>query len=204
MQSSAKGKTKTKTRIVTTYLPPELAAELDGLMAAEGGSRSGWLRAAVETCLTDLEWLRVTCFRKKVTLAECDLDPAEVEQQIAEMRAQHGPAPLSQHPRLEYLVRDMATGKKAIVMTACLDAELAAWVNALTLQEGVSVSALLRGTLEQYLFLRKWDEMQGYGPEGEKKPGLTDADVQRVVDELRVVRRLWGRAARSIQYHQNP
>lgn len=204
MQSRAKGKDKTKTRIVTTYLPPELAAELDGLRAAEGGSRSGWLRAAVETCLTDLEWLRVTCFRKKVTLAECDLDPAEVEQQIAEMRAQHGPAPLSQHPRLEYLVRDMATGKKAIVMTACLDAELAAWVNALTLQEGVSVSALLRGTLEQYLFLRKWDEMQGYGPEGEKKPGLTDADVQRVVDELRVVRRLWGRAARSIQYNQNP
>ena len=204
MKSRAKGKGKTKTRIVTTYLPPELAAELDALIAAEGGSRSGWLRAAVETCLTDLEWLRATCFRKKVTLAECDLDPAEVEQQIAEMRAQHGPAPLSQHPRLEYLVRDMATGKKAIAMTACLDAELAAWVNALTLQEGVSVSALLRGTLEQYLFLRKWDEMQGYGPEGEKKPGLTDADVQRVVDELRVVRRLWGRAARSIQYNQNP
>lgn len=201
MKSGSKG--KTKTRIVTAYLPPELAAELDALVAAEGGSRSGWLRAAVDTCLTDLEWLRATWFRKKVTLAECDLDPAEVERQIAEMRAQHGPAPLSQHPRLEYLVRDMATGKKTVVMTACLDSELAAWVDALTLQEGISVSALLRGTLEQYLFLRKWDEMQGYGQQPEKKPGLTDADVQRVVDELRVVRQMWGRSARSIQYNQS-
>lgn len=198
MQSGSMG----KTRIVTAYLPPELAAELDALVAAEGGSRSGWLRAAVAAGLTDLEWLRATWLRKKVTLAECDLDPAEVEQQIAEMRAQHGPAPLSQHPRLEYLVRDMATGKKAIAMTAGLDAELAAWVDALTLQEGVSVSALLRGTLEQYLFLRKWDDMQGYGQQPEKKPGLTDADVQRVVDELRVVRQMWVRSARSIQYNQ--
>ena len=82
MKSSAKGKGKTKTRIVTTYLPPEMAAELDGLITAEGGSRSGWLRAAVETCLTDLEWLRATGFPQRVAL-DLDLDPAAVAERIA-------------------------------------------------------------------------------------------------------------------------
>ena len=115
-----KGKAKGKGVTVTTYLPPPLMAELDGVIAAEGGSRSGWLRAAVATILTDLEWLRATHYRKKVALEGGDWDAAAVERRIGELRAKHGPAPLSRQPRLERLVKGTAKEKPVSDNSAAL------------------------------------------------------------------------------------
>ena len=203
VKSKAKGKGVT----VTTYLPPPLVAELDGMIAAEGGSRSGWLRAAVETCLTDLEWMRATHYRKKVALEGGDWDAAAVERRIGELRAEYGPAPLSRQPRLERLVKGMAkekpgqfngaaakpAGGKALALTACLDTELAVWVDELASREGVSVSALLRGIMERYLSLREWDAICEYGKQRAKEMGITEEDVQRIIDEYRAEWRKGGK-----------
>lgn len=197
MQSSAKGKTKTKTRIVTTYLPPELAAELDGLMAAEGGSRSGWLRAAVETCLTDLEWLRATGFPQRVAV-ERDLDLAAVAERIAANRAKAGPAPLRASPRLEGLVNQegsatpstngnipAAGGRKPMAFAVCLGPELAADLEFLSRQEKVSQSALLRGSFEKYLANRATERRITENERRARALGITPEDVVRLVKECR-------------------
>ncbi len=192
---------------VTTYLPPPLVAELDGVIAAEGGSRSGLLRAAVATILTDLEWMRATHYRKKVALAGGDWDAAAVERRIGELRAEYGPAPLSRQPRLERLVKGTAkekpaqsngaaakpAGGKALALTACLDTELAAWVDELAGREGVSVSALLRGIVERYLSLREWDAICEYGEQRWQEMGMTEEELQRIIDESRAKSRRWGR-----------
>lgn len=202
---------------VTTYLPPPLVAAIDAVIAAEGGSRSSLLRTAVETCLTDLEWMRATHYRKKVALADGDHDAAAVERRIAELRDQHGPAPLSRHPRLEQLVKKPAAekqsppnggaaepaGGKAQALTVALDPELAARLAELTARESVTVSALLRGILARHLFRREWDEICEYGEQRWQETGITEAEVQRIIDEIRAEWRLWGSAARHIQYHQD-
>ena len=201
MQSSAKGKTKTKTRIVTTYLPPELAAELDALVAAEGGSRSGWLRAAVETCLTDLEWLRATGFPQRVA-QERDLDLTVVAERIAANRAKAGPAPLRASPRLEGLVNQegsatpstngnipAAGGRKPLAFAVCLGPELAADLESLAREEKVSQSALLRGSFEKYLANRALEAMIAENERQAAALGLTPDEVQRLINEYRAERR---------------
>ena len=184
---------------VTTYLPPSLVAAMDAVIAVEGGSRSSLLRTAVETCLTDLEWMRATHYRKKIALADGDHDAASVERRIAELRSQHGPAPLSRHPRLEQLVKKPSpekqspsngaatepTNTKSQPLTAALDPELAARLAELTTREGVTVSALLRGILARHLSLREWDEICEYGEQRWQETGMTEAEVQRIIDESR-------------------
>lgn len=201
MKSRAKGKTKTKTRIVTTYLPPELAAELDALIAAEGGSRSGWLRAAVETCLTDLEWLRATGFPQRVA-AERDLDLAAVAERIAVNRAKAGPAPLRASPRLERLVKQdgsaappangaipAAGDRKPLAFAVCLGPELAADLEFLAREEKVSQSALLRGSFEKYLANRALEAMIAENERQAAALGLTPDEVQQLINEYRAERR---------------
>ena len=184
---------------VTTYLPPSLVAAIDAVIAAEGGSRSRLLRTAVETCLTDLEWMRATHYRKKIALADGDHDAAAVERRIVELRAKHGPAPLSRHPRLEQLVKKPSPEKqsppngaatesaaaKAQPLTAALNPELAARLAELTTREGVPVSALLRGIIARHLSLREWDEICEYGEQRWQETGMTEAEVQRIIDESR-------------------
>ena len=196
VKSKANGKGVT----VTTYLPPPLVAEMDGVIAVEGGSRSGWLRAAVATILTDLEWMRATHYRKKVALAGGDWDAAVVERRIGELRAEYGPAPLSRQPRLERLVKGTAkekpaqsngaaatpAGGKALALTACLDTELAAWVDELAGREGVSVSALLRGMVELYLRDQARERRLVENEKRARALGIVPEDVARLVKECRV------------------
>ena len=184
---------------VTTYLSPPLVAAIDAVIAAEGGTRSSLLRTAVETCLTDLEWMRATHYRKKIALVDGDHDAAAVERRIAELRARHGPAPLSRHPRLEQLVKKpppekqslpngAATepaGGKAQPLTAALNPELAARLAELTTSEGVTDSALLRGSIARHLSLREWDEICEYGEQRWQETGMTEAELQRIIDESR-------------------
>ncbi len=195
VKSKAKGKGVT----VTTYLPPALVAELDGVIAVEGGSRSGWLRAAVATILTDLEWLRATHYRKKIALAGGDWAAAAVERRIKELRAEYGPAPLSRQPRLERLVKGTAkekpalgnsaalppAGGKALALTTGLDAELAAWVDELAGREGVSVSALLRGAAEVYLRDQGRERRLVANEKRARALGIGPEDVARLVKECR-------------------
>lgn len=201
MKSNAKDKGKTKTRIVTAYLPPELAAELDALVAAEGGSRSGWLRAAVATCLTDLEWLRATGFPQRVAL-ERGLDIDAVAERIAVNRAKDGPAPLGSSPRLERLVKPAvaapppangavpaAAGRKPLAFAVCLGAELAAELASIAKQEKVSRSALLRGSFEKYLANRALEAMIAANERQAAALGFTPDEVQRLINEYRAERR---------------
>lgn len=201
MKSNAKDKGKTKTRIVTAYLPPELAAELDALVAAEGGSRSGWLRAAVDTCLTDLEWLRATGFPQRVAL-ERGIDLEAVAERIAVNRAKAGPAPLGSSPRLERLVKPAeaaappangaapaASGRKPLAFAVCLGAELAAELASIAKQEKVSRSALLRGSFEKYLANRALETMIAANERQAAALGFTPDEVQRLINEYRAERR---------------
>ena len=203
VKSKAKGKGVT----VTTYLPPPLMAYMDAVTAIEGGSLSGLLRAAVETCLTDLEWMRATHYRKKVALEGSDWEAAAVELRIEELRAKHGPAPLSRQPRLEWLVKGTdkekpgqsngaasppagsvaakPAGGKALALTACLDGELAAWVDELAGREGVSVSALLRGIVELYLRDQGRERRLVANEKRARALGIAPEDVARLVKECR-------------------
>lgn len=194
VKSKAKGKGVT----VTTYLPPALVVDMDAVIAAEGGSRSGLLRAAVVTILTDLEWMRATHYRKKVALAGGDWDAAVVELRIEELRAKYGPAPLSRQPRLERLVKGTdkekpgqfngaakPAGGKALALTACLDTELAAWVDELAGREGVSVSALLRGIVELYLRDQGRERCLVENERRARALGIVPEDVARLVKECR-------------------
>ena len=195
-------KGKGKSRTVTTYLPPELAAKLDALIAAEGGTRSGWLRAALEACLTDLEWLRATGFPRQVALGR-NFDPAEIAGRIATNRAKYGPAPLRSSSRLEKMVKtsvaalpgttkgEAATSKvkggKSLGVS--LEPALAAWVDTLAGQEGISQSALLRGSFAKYLANRYLEAMIAENERQAAALGLTPDDVQRIIDEYRAEQR---------------
>ena len=188
-----------KSKKATTYLPPDLVARMDALLREEGGTRSGLLRRALWTCLTDLEWARATRFRRKDAVEYWGLDAATVERQIAQLRAQHGPAPLSLHPRLKLLVKaaakevaSPAAGEKAVpaagkrvALTTSLDPELAVWAADLAAREEVTHSALLRGTLERYLARREWDAMLLANQKWAKERGLTEEDVIQAVKEVR-------------------
>lgn len=206
MKSSAKGKGKTKTRIVTTYLPPELAAELDGLMAAEGGSRSGWLRTAVETYVVDAEW-HLACGLSK-DLAVClGHDPEKVERRIAELRANPPPGYPGLSPRLRYefdLDDERAAHRPAGVnvigvpqwheppaerpltsVPVCLSPQLAAMVDGMIAGTDIRRSALLRALFRFYLRDRAREQRILENEKRIRALGIAPEDVVRLVKECR-------------------
>lgn len=206
MKSRAKGKGKTKTRIVTTYLPPELAAELDALMAAEGGSRSGWLRAAVETYVVDAEW-NLACGLSK-DLAVClGRDPEKVERRIAELRSNPPPGYPGLSPRLRYefdLDGERAARRPAGVnviavppwheppaerpltsVPVCLSPQLAAMVDGMIAGTDISRSALLRALIRFYLRDRAREQRLLENEKRNQALGIAPEDVVRLVKECR-------------------
>ena len=204
MKSSVKG--KTETRIVTTYLPPELAAELDGLITAEGGSRSGWLRAAVASYVVDAEW-HLACGLSK-DLAVClGHDPEQVARRIAERRANPPPGYPGLSPRLRYefdLDGERAARQPVGVnvisvppwheppaerplssVPVCLSPSLAAMVDGMIAGTDISRSALLRALLRFYLRDRAREQRLWENEKRNRALGIAPEDVVRLVKECR-------------------
>ena len=204
MKSSAKG--KTKTRIVTTYLPPELAAELDAMITAEGGSRSGWLRAAVETYVVDAEW-NMACGLSKDLVVCLGRDTEKVARRIAELRAKPPPGYPGLSPRLRYefdIDGERAAGRPAGVnviavpswheppaerpltsVPVCLSPQLAAMVDGMTAGTDISRSALLRALLRFYLRDRAREQRLLENEKRNQALGIAPEDVVRLVKECR-------------------
>lgn len=204
MKSSAKG--KTKTRIVTTYLPPELAAELDALVAAEGGSRSGWLRAAVAAYMVDAEW-NWACGLSQDLAISLGRDPEKVERRIAELRADPPPGYPGWSPRLRYefdLDDERSSrrppGVKVIAVPpwheppaetpltsvpVCLSPPVAALLDRMIVGTHISRSALLRALLRFYLIDRAQERRFRENEKRSRALGLGPEDIGRLVKECR-------------------
>jgi CopG family transcriptional regulator/antitoxin EndoAI len=52
-------------------------------------------------------------------------------------------------------------------------------------QEGRTKSELFREALRRYVEARRWREVQRYGANRARKLGMTEADVERAVQEFR-------------------
>lgn len=52
-------------------------------------------------------------------------------------------------------------------------------------EEGRTKSELFREALRRYVEERRWRRLQRYGAERARKAGVTEADVERAIQELR-------------------
>lgn len=71
------------------------------------------------------------------------------------------------------------------IWTISLPAEIMKEAEEVAKREGRTKSELLREALRQYLWNRRWRELQLYGAQRAKAFGLTEEDVERLVDEYR-------------------
>ena len=204
MKSSAKG--KTKTRIVTAYLPPELAAELDALVAAEGGSRSGWLRAAVAAYMVEAEW-DWACGLSQDLAVYLGRDLTKIERRIEELRANPPPGYPGWSPRLRYEfdIGDERASRRPpgvkvisvppwheppaetplVSVPASLSPPLAALVDGMIAGRNISRSALLRALLRFYLIDRAQERRFRENEKRSRSLGLGPEDIGRLVKECR-------------------
>lgn len=204
MKSGDKGKTKTRT--VTAYLPPELAAELDALVAAEGGSRGGWLRAAVAAYMVEAEW-DWACGLSQDMAVYLGRDLAKIERRIGELRANPPPGYPGWSPRLRYefdLDDERSSrrppGVKVIAVPpwheppaerpltrapASLSLPLAALVDGMIAGTNISRSALLRALLRFYLIDRAQERRFKENEKRSRALGLGPEDIVRLVKECR-------------------
>ena len=208
-------KGKGKSRTVTTYLPPELAAKLDALIAAEGGTRSGWLRAALEAYITDAEWTLACGLGQDLALS-MGRDPEKVGRRIDDLRANPPPGYPGLSPRLRYEFdidgeRDARRPKGVNIISVppwheppaetplaevsvCLSPERVSLVDGMIDRTSISRSALLRALLRFYLQDREWAAIFEYGRQRAQETGVTEEEVQRIIDGYRAEWRRWGRA----------
>ena len=197
---------KGKSRTVTTYLPPELAAKLDALIAAEGGTRSGWLRAALEAYITDAEWTLACGLGQDLALS-MGRDPEKVGRRIDDLRANPPPGYPGLSPRLRYEFdidgeRDARWPKGVNIVSVppwheppaetplaeasvCLSPERVSLVDGMIDRTVISRSALLRALLRFYLQDREWAAIFEYGRQRAQETGVTPEDVVRLVKECR-------------------
>lgn len=204
MKSGSKGKTKTRT--VTAYLPPELAAELDALVAAEGGSRSGWLRAAVAAYMVEAEW-DWACGLSQDLAVYLGRDLAKIERRIGELRANPPPGYPGWSPRLRYEFdlddereSRRPPGVKVVAVPpwheppaetplTCVPANLsrpvAALVDGMIAGTNISRSALLRALLRFYLIDRAQERRLKENEKRIRALGLGPEDIGRLVKECR-------------------
>ena len=203
-------KGKGKSRTVTTYLPPELAAKLDALIAAEGGTRSGWLRAALEAYITDAEWTLACGLGQDLALS-MGRDPEKVKRRIDDLRANPPPGYPGLSPRLRYEFdidgeRDARWPKGVNIISVppwheppaetplaevsvCLSPERVSLVDGMIDRTVISRSALLRALLRFYLQDREREKRLIENEKSNRVLGITPEDVVRLVKEYRAERR---------------
>ena len=199
-------KGKSKSRTVTTYLPPELAAKLDALIAAEGGTRSGWLRAALEAYITDAEWTLACGLGQDLALS-MGRDPEKVGRRIDDLRANPPPGYPGLSPRLRYEFdidgeRDARRPKGVNIISVppwheppadtplaeasvCLSPERVSLMDGMIDRTSISRSALLRALLRFYLQDREREKRLTENEKSNRALGITPEDVVRLVKEYR-------------------
>jgi CopG family transcriptional regulator/antitoxin EndoAI len=71
------------------------------------------------------------------------------------------------------------------VLSLSLPPDLAREAERVAKQEGRTRSELFREALRRYVEDRRWRELQRYGAGRARRLGMTEADVERVVQEVR-------------------
>lgn len=71
------------------------------------------------------------------------------------------------------------------ILSLSLPPDLAREAERVAKEEGRTKSELFREALRRYVEERRWRLLQRYGAERARKAGVTEADVERVVQEFR-------------------
>lgn len=71
------------------------------------------------------------------------------------------------------------------LLTISLSPRLFDIVQKLSQEEDRTKSELMREALRQYVWARQWKELQSYGEQKARALGLTEGDVETLIDEIR-------------------
>ncbi len=76
-------------------------------------------------------------------------------------------------------------GRTTKILTLSLSPEMLKELEEIAKVENRTKSELLREALRQYVSRRRWREIQKYGAEQARKKGITEADIEQIIEEFR-------------------
>ncbi len=80
-------------------------------------------------------------------------------------------------------VGDLA--RKTKILTLSVPPEMLEELERVAKAESRTKSELFREALREYVSRRRWRELQAYGRERAQRMGITEADVERLIEEFR-------------------
>ena len=75
--------------------------------------------------------------------------------------------------------------RESKILTFSIPPEMLKELEEVAKAESRTKSELLREALREYVRRRRWRDLQRYGKARAKKRGITEADVERIIEEFR-------------------